>query len=174
MRKKAQWPEYPQYTGAPYVMAVAAALETLSESSASPPYTHILVINGSACAVCNGPICCIQKKDPPCVYSTSWFISICKKCCLCYQKKTQEHCKEARHAHALDVVTTITNTDTFTSEPGVSPVSAPQTKPSKLTIVPRTLWCSTEIRVKANWLILQKAVEERLKQNITIYFWNLQ
>lgn len=149
-------------------------------ASVSPSHTRILVINGSARTVCNGPICRVQKKDPPRPCSTCSY-QYCKKCCLRYQEQTRKHCKEARHACAPSkVADTTTTSGPLTSETGATASISelqlhkpnPANRPLRQEHYDAQQRSEREWRVEANRLTLQKAVEERLKRNINIYFWN--
>ena len=153
-----------------------------SESVASPPRTRVLVINGSARTVCNGPICRVQKKDPPRSCCTCSY-QYCKKCCLHYQEKTQKYCKEARHAYSVPnpSKTAPTTTSPLASETGTGMTMTSEFQLNKPNPSNRPLHqehyeaqqrSEREWRVEANRLTLQKAVEERLKRNVNICFWN--
>ena len=164
-------------------LLLLSANESVStcESVASLLRTHILVINGFAHTVCNGPICHVQKKDPPRPCHTCSY-QYCKKCCLHYQEKTQKYCKEARHACVPNPSETApTTTSPLASETGTgmtmtSEFQLNKPNPSNYPLCQEHYEAQQrsecEWRVEANRLTLQKAVEERLKWNVNICFWN--
>lgn len=130
------------------------------------PHTRIIVVNGAARTVCNGPICRSLNKDPPRHCSTCSY-QYCKKCCIKYQRDNQKRCRQATHAEAA-----VNHREPSPSGgPGRALGYNPE-KPLRAEHYEAMTRKTVEWNQYANHLTQKKAADEALRKSVEIYYWN--